>query len=319
MTDELIKFAEAQQENILLSYQGTFSNQLIVDLGESIQKYFSENPRFKRKFFLIFMELAQNVSYYSAEVLHPNTTEEERIGLFYLSENEDAYLLTTGNVIHNVSLDRIKQKIAHINKLNHTDLRKLRLDTVHQKAPHESKGAGVGLMKISLIAENPIEIKSKQLDNLTSFFTITVKINKQKKVLGMENLNIKAEKNEFFTPQVSLNASTGVCEIAGESYLEYTGEFYDQIIAWLKKYYQEVHKAIEFNFKLTYFNTSSFKALMSVLKQIKKIKDQGAEVEVNWFFPQDDEDILKDAQDLAEGAELDLNFIPFQPDYDDED
>ena len=53
----------------------------------------------------------------------------------------------------------------------------------------------------------------------------------------MENLNIRGERSEFFTPNVILDADTGNCEISGESYLEYTGEFYDQIISWLTPVY----------------------------------------------------------------------------------
>jgi hypothetical protein len=130
----------------------------------------------------------------------------------------------------------------------------------------------------------------------------------------MENLIIKGERSDFFTPDVQLNADDGVCEIAGESYLEYTGEFYDQIIDWVKDYSSEINKALQFNFKLTYFNTSSFKAILSVLKNLKRYEEKGGNVEVNWYYPDDDYDMLKEAQDLAEGSSLDLNFIPYKLD-----
>jgi hypothetical protein len=125
----------------------------------------------------------------------------------------------------------------------------------------------------------------------------------------MENLFIEGAKGEFYTPLVNLNATTGVCEISGESYLEYTGEFYAKITQWIKNYTQEVKKAITFNFYLTYFNTSSFKALLGVLKVLKEYKMQGGIVNINWYYPPDDEDILREAQDLAEGAAIEMNYI----------
>ena len=85
----------------------------------------------------------------------------------------------------------------------------------------------------------------------------------------MENFLVKGGRNEFLVPYVSLDAGTGVCEINGESSLEYTGEFYDQIINWLKLYATEVNRVLTFNFKLTYFNTSSYKAILGVLRQLK--------------------------------------------------
>jgi hypothetical protein len=128
----------------------------------------------------------------------------------------------------------------------------------------------------------------------------------------MNSLIIKGERTEFYTPNVSLNVDTGVCEIAGESYLEYTVEFYDQIVRWVKAYAQEVNQALQFNFKLTYFNTSSFKSILTLLKNLKQFQERGGKVEINWFYPEDDEDILKEAEDLAEGSELEIKFIPYQ-------
>ena len=46
----------------------------------------------------------------------------------------------------------------------------------------------------------------------------------------MEDLEIKGESGVFYIPTVHLNASTGECEISGESYLEDTDEFYNTII-----------------------------------------------------------------------------------------
>lgn len=128
----------------------------------------------------------------------------------------------------------------------------------------------------------------------------------------MESLKIRGNRNEFFTPNVSLDAQSGNCEIAGESYLEYTGEFYDKIIQWVKAYFEEGNKSLRFDFKLTYFNTSSFKAILTVLRFLKNCERQGLGIDVNWYYHEDDIDILREAQDLAEGAELDLTYIPME-------
>lgn len=46
----------------------------------------------------------------------------------------------------------------------------------------------------------------------------------------MEDLEIKGESGVFYIPNVKMVASTGVCDISGESYLEDTDEFYNTII-----------------------------------------------------------------------------------------
>ena len=131
----------------------------------------------------------------------------------------------------------------------------------------------------------------------------------------MENLNIRGERSEFFTPNVNLDAETGNCEISGESYLEYTGEFYDQIISWLTQFITEMNRPVIMNFRLTYFNTSSFKAILNLLNFIKKYEKQGGAVEVNWYYPEDDYDMLREAEDLAEGSGLSqMDLIPYSLD-----
>ena len=129
----------------------------------------------------------------------------------------------------------------------------------------------------------------------------------------MENFLVKGGRNEFLVPYVSLDASKGVCEISGESSLEYTGEFYDQIVNWLKQYSQEESKTLTFAFKLTYFNTSSYKAILGTLRELKRQQDIGKKVIVQWYYPEDDSDMLMDAQDLMESAEIEMELNAYQP------
>ena len=126
----------------------------------------------------------------------------------------------------------------------------------------------------------------------------------------LENLEIEGEKGTFFTPSVNFNAETGVCSLEGESYLEDTWEFYDKLLAWLQKY-SETGKPLTFDFKLTYFNTSSSKGILDLLKQIKSYEEQGGEIEVNWYHPEDDEDNVEEAEDFKDDTGLEINLIPY--------
>jgi hypothetical protein len=126
----------------------------------------------------------------------------------------------------------------------------------------------------------------------------------------MENLIIKGSRDEFDLPLVNFNAETGVCEISGESYLEKTSEFYDYIIQWLDQYVSEVDKPIIFNFKLTYFNTSSSKRILHIMIKLKEYQDRGGKVTTNWYYHPDDIEIEEDVEDLRSIAKLDVNLIP---------
>jgi len=131
----------------------------------------------------------------------------------------------------------------------------------------------------------------------------------------MENLNIEGTRGIFFTPNVKLNFDTGVCEISGESYLEDTVSFYSQITNWIIKCIGEPKKKLTFNFKLTYFNTSSSRSIVEIMKELKTYKEKGGEIEINWYYPEDNHDILAEAEDIAEYLKIVINLIPYELNY----
>ena len=135
----------------------------------------------------------------------------------------------------------------------------------------------------------------------------------------MEDLEIKGETGVYFVPNVSLKAATGVCEISGESYLEDTDEFYSDIINWLEQYIKDINNPIAFNFKLTYFNTSSSRSILNVLRVLKNYEKAGGKVAVNWFYPEDDDSIAEEAEDYMIDTQLNINMLPFDPDESDDD
>lgn len=127
----------------------------------------------------------------------------------------------------------------------------------------------------------------------------------------MENLIIEGVKSTYFTPQVSFDAETGECSISGESYLEDTWDFYRPILGWLKQYAEEIKKPINFTFNLTYYNTSSSKCFLDIVKQLKEYKEQGGDVTINWYHPEDDDDIREEAEDYKNFLGIDINIIPY--------
>jgi hypothetical protein len=127
----------------------------------------------------------------------------------------------------------------------------------------------------------------------------------------MENLSIKGSHGTFFTPTVNFSAS-GVCEISGESYLEESFEFYDGLIKWIDSYFGEGAKSIELSFRLTYFNTSSSRAILDLLTSLKRHQDSGRDVTVNWYYPDPDNDEMKmEAEDYIDETGLEINLISY--------
>lgn len=121
----------------------------------------------------------------------------------------------------------------------------------------------------------------------------------------MENLQVNNSPDLIFFPVVDFNFETGVCEISGESYMEETQKFYEPIMNWLNQYVTE-KKNIEFNIKVTYFNTSSSRFIMEILQLLQNFKTQGNSVIINWYYKKDDPDMLNEIKDYAEETGTDI-------------
>ncbi|MCB0588275.1 MAG: DUF1987 domain-containing protein [Phaeodactylibacter sp.] len=126
----------------------------------------------------------------------------------------------------------------------------------------------------------------------------------------MQNLEIKGSHGDYDVPTVFFNAETGVCELKGESYLEKTAEFYDRLLAWLDEYIETVSNPITFNFRLTYFNTSSSKRILYILLKLKEYEDNGGEVTTNWYYDEDDTDMEEEIEDFRIISNLEINALP---------
>jgi hypothetical protein len=123
----------------------------------------------------------------------------------------------------------------------------------------------------------------------------------------MENYVINGS---TYIPSVSFDAANHVLEIAGESYHEYTVEFFQPIMDWLKNYLATPDKTVVFNFKMTYFNTSSSRRFLEIFDMLEDYHTKkNGQVTVNWYYQAGDLDMLESGEEYAEDVGLPFNFI----------
>lgn len=125
----------------------------------------------------------------------------------------------------------------------------------------------------------------------------------------MENFYIEGSD---YIPEVDLRADTGVFTISGESYHEYTLEFFEPIFEWLKKYTSEEGKKIELNFKMSYFNTSSSRRFLEIMNLLEDYHfNKNGKVVVNWYYEENDLDMLESGEEYAEDVKLEFNLLSY--------
>lgn len=113
------------------------------------------------------------------------------------------------------------------------------------------------------------------------------------------------------TPEINFNPVEGVLEITGRSNPENSKQFYQPLFDSLEAYAQSPLQKTIMNVKLEHFNTSSSKCLMDVFKRMKRIKAEQKEIEINWFYEDDDEDILEAGETYESMTGLKFNLIGY--------
>lgn len=110
----------------------------------------------------------------------------------------------------------------------------------------------------------------------------------------MEPINIEGTPK---TPSIKFNAEEGVLEIKGRSIPENSIEFYKPLVDWLEAYSKDPQKKTQVNIQLEYFNTSSSKCILDVFKKLEAIHKSKHDIVINWFYEEDDEDMLEAGED----------------------
>jgi hypothetical protein len=99
------------------------------------------------------------------------------------------------------------------------------------------------------------------------------------------------------TPTIKFEYDQGFLEIKGRSIPENSIEFYKPLIDWLDKYSSNPQIKTNVNIQLEYFNTSSSKCILDVFKKLESLHNKGSEIVINWFYEEDDEDMLEAGED----------------------
>jgi hypothetical protein len=110
------------------------------------------------------------------------------------------------------------------------------------------------------------------------------------------------------TPAVILDVQKGIFEIKGNSYPEDSAHFYNPIIEWLQELLNSTFNgSIEFNFNFDYFNTSSAKFILEILRILEEFQEKNVKTLVRWHYYEDDIDILESGEDYKS-----IVSVPFE-------
>jgi hypothetical protein len=124
----------------------------------------------------------------------------------------------------------------------------------------------------------------------------------------MTNINIEGT---LKTPEIKFDSSIGLLEISGRSNPENSLLFYKPLFDFLAEYSTEPSQKTTLNIKLEHFNTSSSKCLLDIFNCLKRIRNTNKEIEINWYYEDDDLDIMEAGETYEAMTGLKFNLIEF--------
>lgn len=101
----------------------------------------------------------------------------------------------------------------------------------------------------------------------------------------------------------------GTLELLGNSIPEDAGSFYKPILDAVGDYFQSPQKKTTVNISLTYFNSSTSKWLMNLLRLFKTLPKGDQKVEINWYFDESDDDMNDAINDFSASLGLQINIF----------
>lgn len=175
-------FNDMCARNIIFSFKGVITEEILADLGEIIKNHISDfkyRPLIVKRVFSIFIEVAQNILHHSAEKVAYGLHGERGSGIVMVVESDLDFEIISGNLISNSSSKSIEESCKLIHSLDKEGLKKAFRQRINEPLEEGNKGAGLGLLDIARKAENRVDFKIDQIDDDHSFFLFSVKIEKQ--------------------------------------------------------------------------------------------------------------------------------------------
>ena len=114
------------------------------------------------------------------------------------------------------------------------------------------------------------------------------------------------------THKVSFDSACGTLLLKGRSIPENSIEFYRPLVDWLESYAANPRASTVCEIQLEYFNTSSSKCLLDIFKKMEQMNSSGHEIVINWYYEEDDEDMLEAGEDYQSIINVPFKMIEVQ-------
>jgi hypothetical protein len=133
----------------------------------------------------------------------------------------------------------------------------------------------------------------------------------------MKKLHIKAKKD---SPEIMLNPDNNIFTIKGICHPENVTKFFEPVMNWLDEYKIELKqsndvKPVKVIFFFRYFNSATYKYLITLLQKMNEFKEVGSSIFVEWHYEEEDEEMKESGEELFEFSGLRIPHVSIESQF----
>ena len=175
-------YVKMKKNNINLAYEGEITHQItkaFTSLTESNLMKEDDVNTVQKKVFHVMVECLQNISKH-AENRNSIVTSKDGRGIFMISKDDTEYNVTTGNVINNDKISKLREILENINSLDQDGLKTLYKQQMREGRLSDRGGAGLGFIDIARKTGQKLIYSFLTINEKRSFFVLTSTISRLK-------------------------------------------------------------------------------------------------------------------------------------------
>jgi hypothetical protein len=177
---ELFKrYQETAEQQVLLSYKGRLSFNLVQMFIDQIEKTLEQDDvklPSKKKVFNVLVEVFQNLTHHIDHTNNPEITEDFKKASLKVWLEDGKCHIATGNFIQNINEAKLAAWLGKINSLDNDGVRQLYKETLNNNTFSEKGGGGLGFLDIARKTGTKLIYKFEKIDENFSYFNFETNI-----------------------------------------------------------------------------------------------------------------------------------------------
>jgi|688.fasta_scaffold233257_3 hypothetical protein len=176
---KLVHSIDANNEQLLMNYFGTISDDLINSLGQSMEDLlisYSVSKKLINKLFSIIVEGLKNILLYGEY-----SSTREKIGFVIVVKTPSSFKLLFGNLITQKVQPTLDTYLISIANMSAQQLNKTYIETLETTFVKDVRTSGVGLLVMAMKSDGKLVYQFNEIDEQRYLFTTEVTLDRIEK------------------------------------------------------------------------------------------------------------------------------------------